>query len=380
MRILHVVSTLNISSGIANFIVNYYRYLAKEDVTFDFLLFYDAPNSFDEEVKKMGSNIYYIPRPTVRTVNKYAREVEKLFEEEGSKWDVVHIHEILVSKYVKKSAHKRNIPIIIHSHNTKFVVKDDSKGSFSKNVNYLIKRIRNVFLLSGINKGADRYLACSQAAGNALFNKKIVNNPDKFFVVRNAIDYAHYLEKPKPKESIRNTLKLGDKKIVLNVGRLNAQKNQLFLVDVFKVLCQKTDDYVLVFAGDGELKQKLLEKSKEYGLEDKVFILGNRSDVNTIMSESDIFVFPSLFEGLGIVAVEAQASGLSCVCSDTVPEDILISDSVVFKSLNDSPESWATCIMSLECNKQKTIASLKNDYDVSLNAAKLLEIYQSLIK
>ena len=109
MRILHVVSTLNISSGIANFIVNYYRYLAKEDVTFDFLLFYDAPNSFDEEVKKMGSNIYYIPRPTVRTVNKYAREVEKLFEEEGSKWDVVHIHEILVSKYVKKSAQSHKI-------------------------------------------------------------------------------------------------------------------------------------------------------------------------------------------------------------------------------------------------------------------------------
>ena len=380
MRILHVVSTLNISSGIANFIVNYYRYLAKEDVTFDFLLFYDAPNSFDEEVKKMGSNIYYIPRPTVRTVGKYSKAVEKLFEAEGHKWDVVHIHEILVSKYVKKAAHKRNIPIIIHSHATKFVIKDNSKGTFVRNMNFLIKKIRNAYLLSGINKGADRYLACSLSAGEALFDKRITNDPNKFFVVRNAIDYNRYLEKPKPKDSIRNTLKLTDKRIILNVGRLCAEKNQLFLIDVFNRVRQKTDDYVLVFAGDGELKQKLLEKSKEYGLEDKVFILGNRSDVNTIMSESDIFVFPSLFEGLGIVAVEAQASGLSCVCSDTVPEDILISDSVVFKSLNDSPESWATCIMSLECNKQKTIASLKNDYDVSLNAAKLLEIYQSLIK
>ncbi len=340
MRILHVISTLNIGSGIANVVFNYYNKINREDIQFDFLVFEEPPESYTEQVKALGARVFEIPRPSLKTTNAYQKKLNAFFTEHKNEWTWVHIHEILVQKYIVKSVKNfTNAKIAIHSHNSRFVLPDHSASRLKNALQMTIKRIRNKYLLFGVNKNADAKFACSKEAGIALFGKTGIKK--RFTVLPNGINVENYRFNETIREQYRNALGLDNKKVIIHIGRLSGQKNQVFLLDVFKKIQETGQDYVLLLVGDGELREYLFERAKSLGLSDNVLFLGNRLDTPSLYSAGDIFVFPSIIEGLGISLIEAQANGLNCIASTEVPKLAQVTPYVRFLPLSAGVDAWA---------------------------------------
>lgn len=340
MRVLHVISTLNIGSGIANAVFNYYRNIDRHNIQFDFLVFSEPEKTFTKEILEMGGRVFQIDAPTLTTSFKYAKKVKKFFKSHRNEWDWVHIHEILVQKYIVKSVKKiSNAKIAIHSHNSRFVLPDHNASKLKNAIQITIKSVRNKYLLFGVNKNADAKFACSKEAGVALFGKKGIQK--RFTLLPNAIDVGKFRFDQAERNRYRKMLGLEDKKVIINIARLCSQKNQVFLLDVFKRIQETSKDYALLLVGDGELREYLFERAKLLGLSDNVLFLGNRLDTPSLYSAGDIFVFPSIIEGLGISLIEAQASGLNCIASTEVPKLAQVTPYVRFLPLSAGVDVWA---------------------------------------
>ncbi len=376
IRILQVISTLNVGSGIAHFVMNYYRKMVSNEIQFDFLLFEDVPNSFKEEVQSLGGNIYYISAPTLFTISSYKKRVRAFFMKNKQVYDVVHIHEILVQKYICKYAKKyNNCSIFIHSHNSKFVTFDNNQSFLKASIKYAFKKIRNTFLLAHLKKNADYYLACSKEAGIALYGKKIVEKNDHFYLIKNSIDLDKYTFNTSIREEYRKKFSITENQIVLmNVGRLCEQKNQVFLLDVFEKIVEKNNQYCLILIGEGQHRKLLEHRIQESGLEHNVKILGNRLDIPQLLQMADLYVFPSTFEGLGISLIEAQANGLACISSNHVPQEACVSDQVSFIELNQ--QCWVDSILSAQLERKDTRPMIKEcGYDLNDAVIQLKMLY-----
>lgn len=377
MRVLQVLSSLNIGSGIANVVVNYYRKIDKEKIQFDFLLFEKMPKSFESEVLSLGGKLYYIDKPTLCSVGKYKRIVKEFFETNRSRWSAVHIHEILVQRYVSAGARRAGIHrIVIHSHGTKFAIMQKD-GLYIKNLlRYAVKRIRNFYLLGGIVKNSDVRLACSNDAGKALFKKA------DFTVLKNAIDYGKYKFNVPTRQKYRELLDLREsEKCIMHVGRLCDEKNQLFLIDAFSVAVAADSNMKLVLVGDGRMKSTLEKRVNEKGIGDKVVFIGNRSDIGEMLMAADLFVFPSINEGLGIALIEAQASGLACIASDSIPKEADCTGTVKFASLVDGVEKWADLILKTDVQRMDNGAAIASSgYDLNQSVKLLENIYTGVIE
>lgn len=376
IRILQVISTLNVGSGIAHFVMNYYRKMVSDEIQFDFLLFEDVPNSFKEEVQSLGGNIYYISAPKLFKIHTYKKRVHEFFMKNKQVYDVVHIHEILVQKYICEYAKKyHDCRIFIHSHNSKFVTFDHGQSFFKASLQYVFKKLRNVFLLAHIKKNADYYLACSKEAGIALYGKKIVEKNDHFYLIKNSIDLDRYAFNTNIREEYRKKFSIADNQIVLmNVGRLCEQKNQVFLLDVFQKIIEKNKQYCLFLVGEGQHRKLLEHRIHESGLENNVKILGNRLDIPQLLQMADLYVFPSTFEGLGISLIEAQANGLTCISSNHVPQEACVSDQVSFIELNQ--QCWVDSILTAQLERKDTRQMIKEcGYDLNDAVVQLKMLY-----
>lgn len=377
MRVLHVISTLNIGNGIANVVFNYYKNIDINNIQFDFLIFAEPPESYTEQVKALGARVFEIPRPSLKTTNTYQKKLNAFFSEHKNEWAWVHIHEILVQKYIVKSVRKfTNAKIAIHSHNSRFVLPDHNASKLKNALQMTIKWVRNKYLLSGVNQNADAKFACSKEAGVALFGKKGIQK--RFTLLPNAIDVEKFRFDQEERNRYRKTLGLEDKKVIINIARLCSQKNQVFLLDIFKKIQETNKDYALLLVGDGELREYLFQRTKALGLSDSVLFLGNRLDTPNLYSAGDIFVFPSIIEGLGISLVEAQASGLNCIASTDVPKLAQVTPYVRFLPLSAGVDVWAreienTSLVRTDGNDivKQTEFNLKNNFRT------LTDIYKS---
>lgn len=379
MRVLHVLQSLNIGSGIANFVMSYYRNMVCDDVQFDFLLCTPMEKEYTEEAKALGGNVYFIPKPTLN-FGKYKKAVKKLFKEHKGEWDIVHIHEILVQRFICKPAKKYGgvKKVAIHSHASKFVLPTYGVSAFKNKMIMAFKSVRNSVLLSGIKRNCDYFFACSVDAGIALYGKKILKDK-RFSVINNAIDTKKYAFDDELRERYRQELNVRDKKVIIQVGRLCEQKNQTFFLDVMKKLCEADNSYVLLLVGDGELKNAVEDKIEKLNLGDKVILTGNRTDVVNLFQCADLSVLPSLTEGLGIVLIEAQASGLTCIASTGVPKEAKITPYVQFLDLHT--DKWVNAVLNAELERRDTKEYIaESGYDVSINSEKLRDIYSSLIE
>ena len=371
-----MISTLNIGSGIANVVFNYYNKINREDVQFDFLVFEEPPESYTEQVKALGARVFEIPRPSLKTTKTYQKKLNAFFSEHKNEWAWVHIHEILVQKYIVKSVKNfTNAKIAIHSHSSRFVLPDHNASKLKNALQMTIKRVRNKYLLFGIEKNADAKFACSKEAGIALFGKKGIKK--RFTLLPNGINVENYRFNETIREQYRNELGFENKKVIIHIGRLCGEKNQLFLLDVFKKISEKSQDYVLLLVGDGALKEFLYRRVKALSLTDKVLFLGNRLDASNLYMAGDIFVFPSIIEGLGISLIEAQASGLPCIASTGVPPLAKTTPYVQFLPLNLGAEAWAK-----EIEKTSFIRTDGNDlvaksvFNIENNVRILAEVYK----
>lgn len=360
VKILHVVSTLSIDSGVMGVIMNYYRNIDHKKVQFEFLYFIKAEKNHISEIESMGGECHYLKKPSVGTINDY----KTFFNNNASKYKAVHLHEIYLNWFIFPMAKKNGIKFLIsHSHATKFSDKP-------------ISAIRNRILCIPLKKQANIFFACSKAAGYNAYGKKMMES-GKVKVVNNAINIGKYKFDDHVRTEIRNRYSLGDKLVIGHVGRFNEQKNHTFIIDIFNELKKREKRAKLLLVGDGPLMENTKSKVIKLGIANDVIFLGRRGDIPELLSAMDIFLLPSLFEGLPVVGVEAQASGLPIVFSETITREIGLFN-YKYIDLDDSANIWAKEILNINLTKDRLDACykvMKSGFDISQEAKKLEKIY-----
>lgn len=356
IRVLQVVTHMN-RGGLETMIMNYYRNIDRKKVQFDFLVHRPYEADYDQEIKSLGGRIYHISR-LVPWSKKYKNELKK-FLCDHPEYKIIHVHQDCLSSVVLQCAKECKIPVrIAHSHS----------ASQDKNLKYLIKLYYRRF----IPKYATDLLACGEDAGKWMFSGK------QFQVLRNAIDVKKYDYNSTVRENTRKEFDLENMTVIGHVGRFSTVKNHKFLIDVFEECLKENKNIRLLLVGDGEEKELIEKKVKDMGLQGKVIFAGIRSDVNRIMQAMDVFVFPSLYEGLPLTLVEAQAAGLPCVISENIPRDCILTKNLITAlSLKKSAKDWAEKILSVKDIKRAShMEELNNSgYDIGSNVKKLQEFY-----
>lgn len=366
IRIAHVVGKW-LGGGVEAVIMNYYRHIDRTKIQFDFLCDEDSKNIPYEEIEKLGGRVILIP--PYQKVLKYQKVLIKLFKENNYK--IVHSHINTLSVFPLRAAKKAGVKVrIAHSHST------TNKKEWKKD---LLKQLLRPFS----KFYATNYICCSELAGRWLFGDKAYDE-GKVYLLNNAIDldkfkYDESLRKKKRKElGIKNsTLVIG------HIGRFVAQKNHDFLIDIFNEIHKQNADSILLLAGQGPLVDNIKNKVKELKLEDNVKFLGQRRDANELYQAFDVFLLPSLYEGLPVVGVEAQAVGLLCYLSDDMTNETKVLDTTKFMSLKDSANEWASNILN-DINKYKRIDTSKemtaNKFNIIKEANKLEKNYERMNK
>lgn len=360
IRVLHIVSTLMIGSGVIEVVMNYYKNIDLKNIQFDFLYFIESETSYREEIKKMGGRVFYIDKPSLSSLNEY----RVFFRENSRHYIAVHLHEVYLNAILLPMAKKNGVEnLITHSHTTQY--SDKRLSSY-----------RNKILCLPINFTTTWRCACSIAAGKFLYGDKFLNMKNSF-VLNNAIDCKRFKFDQNIRDSYQDKLGLDNKFVIGHIGRFNEQKNHEFLIEIFLSIKKKKDNAILLLIGDGPLMEVTQEKAKRLGVYDSVVFLGRRNDIQDLLNAMDIFILPSLFEGLPVVGVEAQASGLPIVLSTEITREIGL-ESYKYIDLDKSPEYWANEIldMKLNTNRDKAYKNIaENGFDIAKEARKLEDLY-----
>lgn len=324
IRVLNVLGILD-RGGAETMIMNLYRNIDRSKIQFDFVVHTKDTGDYDEEVKSLGGKIYCMPTYNGLNHTHYKKAWHNFFKEH-TEYQIVHGHVRSTAALYLKIAKEHDRVAIAHSHNT-----SSGKGLSAYVKNIMQYQIRNI---------ADYLFACSELAGNWLFGENSCNK-DNFFLFQNAISAEKFIYDEEVRHHKRKEFKLEGKFVIGNVARFHPQKNHTFLIDVFKKVHEKNKNAVLMLVGQGELEQEIRKKVADLDLTDSVVFTGVRSDIPDLLQAMDVFVFPSLFEGLGIVAVEAQAAGLKCIIADTIPKEAYVTDLIDSLSLQESVDTWA---------------------------------------
>lgn len=354
IRIAHIMGKMN-SGGVESFVMNYYRNIDRTKVQFDFIIDSDSTIVPKEEIEMLGGKIIEIP--PYQKIFSYIKELKKILNE--NEYKIVHSHLNSLSVFPLFAAYLAKVPVrIAHSHST------TNKKEWKKNIikNFL-KPFSKVF--------ATHYFACSEHAAKWLFGNKTLKNGD-VKIIHNAIDLNKFQFNKDVRDKIRKSLNIDNKFVLGHVGRFVEQKNQAFLIDVFYEVYKENENAVLLLIGEGPLEEEIKEKINDMKLQNAVYFLGVRNDVNELMQAMDVFVFPSLYEGLGIVAIEAQISGLNVISSEFVPEEAAITCNMKF--LNLEKGKWKDYIFKcIDQKKDRTKVVVENKKYEIKDAVKILE-------
>lgn len=355
IRILHVVTYMG-RGGLETMLMNYYRHMDRSKVQFDFLVHRDFEADYDEEIRNLGGKIYRVSR-LVPWSSVYRQELKRFFKMH-TEYKIVHVHQDCLSSVALQCAKECGIPVrIAHSHSSSAV----------RNIKYPIK----LYYMRKIPQYATHLFSCGQQAGDWMFSGHT------YRIVRNAIDVKKYLYSYNKEQSVRTELKLDGKRVIGHVGNFTPAKNHTFLLDIFQELLTEEKNVCLLLVGGGEEKAVIQEKANMMGIEDKVIFTGVRSDVDQLMQAMDVFVFPSLYEGLPVTMIEAQAAGIPCIISDRVSEECIVTKGLVSSvSLEESPKIWAEKILqrSKKIDENHGCEIKEAGYDI-VTSAKELELF-----
>lgn len=361
VKVLHVFEYFD-QGGIENFVMNVYRNIDRDKYSFDFAFINRSKGYFDDEVVSYGGNIYYFDTEK-KTFSNYYKSLKRIIKEHGP-FDVIHSHMYYFSGIILLIARLQGIQTrIAHSHET-----------FKGRKPTIVRKTYELVMRLLIRVNATQLLSCSNIAGKCVFGEKANCN-----TLYNGIDVERFRFNEKKRNDIRRTYNLQGKVVLLCVGRFADQKNHMFLINFFKKLLEKIENAELILIGNGVLKDSIVSKIKELNIEDKVVILSGVSNTEDFYSASDLFVLPAKYEGMSIVSVEAQVSGLSCLLSDNVPTEIDYTDLVVHLSLNEDESIWiekAKQLLEIERNRSKYYKNfLDSEFDIMHTVKELCEIY-----
>ena len=334
--------------GVESFLINYYRHIDKNIIQFDFLCNSHEPIAYEDEIKSMGGRTFHI---TARSQNRkiYYRQLESVFSAHSSEWSTIWVNVSSLANIdylvvAKKYGIKRRI---IHSHNSR-----NMDGKLRGVLHFVNRRI--------ISKYATDFWACSEDAARWFYNNKIINNA---VIIHNAIDVEKIKFDSLKRSDIRKRYELDGKYVVGNIGRLHFQKNQEFIIDVFRKYHMINSESVLILVGQGEDEKKLKAKVKDIGLDNSVVFTGVQKDIQGLLSSFDLFLFPSKFEGLSIAVLEAQANGVPVLASKgVIPEEVKMNENFIFFKLSDGVEKWSKKIAEMKLADRADYASIKKNF------------------
>ena len=345
--------------------MNYYRNIDRSEIQFDFICDEDSTNIPYDEIESLGGKVILIP--PYQKVIKYHKELKRVLKEGNYK--IVHSHINTLSVFSLFAAKCAGVPVrIAHSHST------TNKKEKNKNLmKQLLRPFSKVF--------ATDYMCCSELAGRWLFGDKEYDKGN-VYLLNNAIDLDKFKYDEVVRREKRKELNIDDDTLVIgHVGRFVEQKNHRFLIDIFNEVHKQNEKSILLLVGQGPLMEKIKEKVKSLGIEDSVKFLGQRNDISELYQAFDVFCLPSLYEGLPVVGVEAQATGLLCLFSDDMTKETKVLESTKFLSLEQSAKEWAEILLkSIENFERKdtTIEFFNNGFDIKMEVKKLIKIYLKL--
>ena len=364
IRVLHILDELN-TGGAERIVVNYFQNVNRELFQWDFVITQYADikkrGMLEDTVEKLGGHIYRVPRKRKNYI-KNITETAKIIK--NGNYDIVHSHLDELSALYLFAAKKYKVPVrICHSH-----LAGAQRG---RGVEIVCKISHPI-----MQKYTTDKFACGIEAGKALWGNNAMENGE-VYIMRNAIktDKFHFDDEIRKKKRLE--LNVGENTVYGTVGRLSYQKNSAFLIPIFTEIKKNNPHSVLAVVGEGELRAEMESMVKNAKLEDSVYFLGGREDVNELMMAMDVFLLPSRFEGLPIVMVEAQCTGLTCLVSNQVTKEIKINPNVEYMSISESPGFWAKRCLSiyqLDNRESATKGIIEAGYEIS-NAAKELERY-----
>lgn len=367
IRILHVVSSLNINAGMMSVVMNYYRHIDRNEIQFDFLYLIQMKETHLAEIERLGGKTYYMPYRT--WLPRDQKKIREFFQAHKGEYAAVHCHPIWASEIVAHAAKQSGIAHVIqHSHSTRYSEK-------KKNAR------RNRFLMRFISFFATDYIACNSEAAE-LFGKRIAESA-RVFLLPNAIDVTEYVFLPSERQRVRDEFGLSENSFVCgNVGRLSQEKNPSFIISIFEEIKALREDSKLILVGDGSLRKELETLIREKNLQNSVILTGKRRDVQALLASFDVFLMPSLFEGTPISALEARSSGLPCLISDTITKSIAM-PGVFYIPLEAGPDAWAEkAILVAEAQKEQNrydySAVINAGFDIRREAHKLQDYYLGL--
>lgn len=355
IRIAQIIGKLK-AGGVEMVVYNYYRNLDHSRYQFDFIIDSDSEWTFPQELLNMGARYYVIP--PYQKLPQHIIALIKLFRE--NRYQIVHSNMNSLAVFSLFAAWIAGVPVrICHSHSTA------APGETKKNIlKYLLRPFAKVF--------PTHLCACSKLAGEWLYGKRAMEQ-GKVTVFNNAIDTEKFAFDPVVRAEVRREFGLDEETFVIgHVGRFCYQKNQEFLIDVFAEVHRQDPKAVLMLVGIGETMEMIREKVSHLGLSNSVIFTGARNDVHRLYQAMDVFVFPSRYEGLGMVAVEAQCSGIPVIASEAIPVEAKVCEDVTFLPL-DSVSRWADTVTNVKSTMR--VCQIAAQFDISFEALKLQYYY-----
>ena len=357
IRVVHVLGDLSVG-GVESFIMSVYRRIDRDKIQFDFLVHNLKNDDYRKEIEELGGRIFILDRLNFINPLKYIKDLDKILENH-KEISILHCHFRGTEPIILKISKKHGLMTISHNHGPQ---------NYSKFKTFLRNAFKNQVL-----KYSDLKLACSDQVGIDFFGK------GGYIKINNGIDLDKYKFDEGIRQKIRRDLNISDNYVLINVGSLTEIKNQEFLIRIMPDLVKRDPSIRLILAGDGDLRFDLENLSKDLGVSDKVIFLGTSDRVNELLMASDLFLFPSLREGLGIAAIEAQASGLKSIISTNVPSEVNVTDKTMFLDLD--PKKWVTeIIKSKDYKREDQLEKIKDaGYDIKLSALDLSFLYYKLV-
>lgn len=360
IRVLHMIASLDVG-GSQTMMMNIYRNIDREKIQFDFVIDHPQEDYFAEEIRSLGGRVFTMTPFRGTNAGEVKRDWNNFFYTHPE-YRILHSHTRSYASLYLPVAKAHGVRTIIHSHST-------STGGGVKGA------VKSVMQLP-LRHQADVLMACSLDAGEWLFGKRACQS-ERFVLLPNGIDVRRFAGNPETRRQYRRELGLEGKYVIGHVGRFYDVKNHSFLLDAFRKAREKDEDAVLLLVGVGPLQQETAQKAVDLGIAEQVIMTGNRDDVPALLGAMDVFAFPSLWEGLGIAVVEAQAAGLPCVISDTITREVGLSPLVRYLPLGDA-EAWADALLERRARQDVTEAIVRAGYDIRGTARRLAELYTRL--
>ena len=364
VRVLMLFTILN-RGGAETMVMNYYRNIDRTKVQFDFVVHRQEKGAYEDEIESLGGRVYRFMPLNPLTFHQYKKQVSHFFDEHPE-YKIIHGQCSESGYFFYKEASKRGVPVIIaHAHNS--------------HVPFDMKLIMRTYFKHRMRPYLTHCFGCGREASIWLFGRKL---GEKALILNNAIDTTRYEFSSEKRKSKRKELGLSDSTlVVLHVGSFAKAKNHQFIIDVFDQMHRLHSDSMLLLAGAGPLRQSIDNKVERLKLTDSVRFLGSRADIPELMMAADTLLFPSIFEGLPVTLVEAQATGLECLISDQIPREVVVTDKVQLMSLSEPASKWAEKVLELSATTSDRISGARQvidaGYDVRSNAQWLQDFYLS---